>query len=85
MQTFSIVKDHDPFEDHASGFIARSEVTMPNQLILQAAEETLSHRIVIAVALAAHTRDHAVSRQDVPVAGRRVQDALIALMDKPWS
>jgi hypothetical protein len=25
---------------------------MPNQLILQAAEETLSHRIVVAVALA---------------------------------
>ena len=41
MQTFPIVKDLDPFKDGASGFITGPEVTMPNQLILQAAEEAV--------------------------------------------
>src|SRR5438093_721294 len=60
MQPLSVIEDFDPLKDRAPGFLAGPEVPVPNQFVLEAAEKTLGDGIVITVALAAHTRDHAV-------------------------
>src|SRR5207253_8588613 len=83
MQPLSVIEDFDPLKDRAPGFLAGPEVPVPNQFVLEAAEKTLGDGIVITVALAAHTRDHAVHGQELPVARRRVQHPLIAVMDEP--
>ncbi len=73
MHTFPVVKHFDLPEDRALCFLASSEVTMPDQLIFKAAKEALGRRIIMAVALTTHNRDHLMSCQELSVAGSAVE------------
>lgn len=54
MKTAPIIEDLHVIEDGGTGLVAVFEHPVMNELVLQATEEALCHRVVQAVALAAH-------------------------------
>src|SRR5215212_3623829 len=72
MPTPAVVEDLEVLEDHPPGRLAGGEGRAVDELVLQAAEEALHGRVVVAVTLAAHGLDEPMPGQDRPVGLARV-------------
>ena len=75
-----VVKDFDPFEDGGAGFGPGGERKAVDQFPFQGAPEAFPHRVVIAVAPAAHAGDDARLGEALPVGGAGILNALIGVM-----
>lgn len=85
MEPLAIVEPLDKRKDLPARLVPRVIHLVMDQFILERAEEALCHRIVIAVALPAHTRDHATTHE-LPLIGQAaVLRALIGVMNQAWS
>jgi len=85
VQPLPVVERLDPLEECTSRFVSGLEIVIPDEFIFKAREEALGASVVVAVALAAHARKHAVGLEDCPVSGARVHDALVGVVDKAGS
>ena len=61
MQALAVVEHLDILRDGIAGFGLMLEVLMPDELVLERAEEALDRSIVTTVSLATHTGDHVSS------------------------
>ncbi len=77
-----VIKHFDVVEDCRFGILSCLKPAVPRQLILETREEALDDGIVVAVAFAALTLDHAMVVEDRLVACRAVEHATIAVMDE---
>ena len=68
MQASAVIEELDVVEDLSPGLIPCVIVLIMNNLIFERAKETLHHRIVITVALAAHAAQHPVLLEHLKVA-----------------
>src|SRR5438093_4760312 len=82
MQPLPIIKHLDELKDLHTGFLGRAVVPIMHQLIFQRAEETLDHRVVVAVTLAAHARQEAGPVDQLSIRATGVQRPLIRVMDQ---
>jgi len=60
MQSFAIVEQLDVIKDFCPSLISGLIISMVNDLVLERAKEAFRHRIVVAVALAAHAAQHPI-------------------------
>ena len=67
MEPARIIKGLDVVEDGAAGFGTSDETATEDGLVFQAAPEGFDEGVVVAVALAAHGGDQAVSGEFLPI------------------
>ena len=79
----AVVKDFDPLEDGRLGFGACGKGAWMDQAAFEAAPEAFHHRIVVAVAPAAHAGNHARQRQSPPIIFTGILDAPVGMMHQP--
>jgi len=83
VQPLAIVEDFDELEHLRLGVLARAVVTVMYQVVLQCTEETLHHRVVGAMALAAHAGHEPSLLEQPAVRQARVLRPLVRVMDEP--
>ena len=72
MEPLTIIKELHVLEDLRSGLITGLKSAMVNEFVFERAKEAFRHRIVIAVALAAHAAHHRVLFEQRQIASARV-------------
>ena len=58
MKLVAIVEQFNVIKDFRACLISHLLIAVMNEFVLQRTEETFSHRVVVAVALAAHAAQH---------------------------
>lgn len=81
MQPVCVVKADDVVGNVGGGLCMVGVVQLPNPLHLQVQEEAFHHRIIPAVALAAHAGDQAMAGQQVAVGLAGVLAASVGMHD----
>src|SRR5215510_8757065 len=84
MAPAAVVESFDVLEHRATGLDPGLPPAGVNQFDFERSEETLRHRVVPAVAAAAHAAPDPVQRQQLLVVVAGVLAATIRMMQQPW-
>ena len=82
MRPLPVVEDLDVFEDLGTGALACVEGVVADKFLFQGREEALGHRVVPAVALAAHALTHLVAPESAAKGAAGVLRAAVAVEDR---
>src|ERR1700730_4673241 len=84
MRSLPVVEDLDVLEGLAACVRARLEGAVSDELLLEGRKETLRHRVVPAVALAAHALTNLVAPDAASESVARGLGGAVAMQDQPW-
>src|SRR4029450_2571204 len=79
----AVVEHFDGSTHIAFGCMTGCVLAMPGPLPLEAAKDSLHHRMIQTISLATHTPADAVLREQLLVRGTRILTATVRMMDQP--